>query len=193
MIHINTKDAINSLNKSLGNVTPDNQRKAISRALNRGIKSGRTAGSKEVRKTYNMSAKSITKATSLTNANKNRLYATLDISGKPISLMNFKPKQTKKGVTVAVKKKERRTINSAFIAAAGGIVGVWARGQYSGGEFEFRSTRIRKTGPDLPIELLRSVSIAAAFNKERVLTAFNTRAVAVFTQRYEHELKKILK
>ena len=193
MIHINTKDAIRSLNKSLGNVTPDNQRKAINRALNRGIKAGRTAGSKEVRKTYNMSAKSITKATSLTNANKNRLYATLDISGRPISLMNFKPKQTKKGVTVAVKKKERRTINSAFISAAGGIVGVWARGQYSGGEFEFRSRRIRKSGPDLPIELLRSVSIAAAFNNDKVLTTFNNRAVEVFAQRYEHELKKILK
>lgn len=193
MIHIDTSKAIREINNSLGNVTHDQQRKAISRALNRGIKSGRTAGSREVRTLYNMSAKSITKATSLTNANKNRLYATLDISGRPISLMNFRPKQTNKGVTVAIKKKQRRTINSAFVASAGGIVGVWARGQYSGGDFEFRSKRIRKSGPDLPIELLRSVSIAAAFNEDKVSNAFNNRAVEVFTQRYAHELNKILK
>lgn len=107
--------------------------------------------------------------------------------------MNFRPKQTNKGVTVAIKKKQRRTINSAFVASAGGIVGVWARGQYSGGDFEFRSKRIRKSGPDLPIELLRSVSIAAAFNEDKVSNAFNNRAVEVFTQRYAHELNKILK
>lgn len=193
MLHIDTSSAIRELNNSLGHVNQDTQRKAISRALNRGIKSGRTAASKEVRSIYNMSAKSITKSSSLTNANKSRLYATLDISGRPISLMNFKPKQTNKGVTVAIKRKERRTINSAFIASAGGIVGVWARGEYSGGGVEFRSRRIRKSGPDLPIELLRSVSIAAAFNNEKVLTTFNNRAVEVFAQRYEHELKKILK
>ena len=93
--------------------------KAANRTVRRMGTRFRTTAVKEVRKTYNIKAKT------LKDKIRARTYYTekdghhwrFYVSGKPMSLIHFAPRQTKKGVSVKIKKQSgRKLIRGAFIA-----------------------------------------------------------------------------
>lgn len=193
MIHIDTSKAIKEIKSSLGNVTEKQNASAISRALNRGINSGRTEANKGVRKIYNVSASAFNKSVNIKKATKQNLFATMAISKQPMNIYGFKPVQTDQGVRVQIFKKQKKVIQSAFIVAVGSFIGVFARGRYVGDNFEFRNKRVRRKGPDLPIQAIKTVSAGNMVLNSNVFEPVKERAMNVFMSRYEHELKKMLK
>jgi hypothetical protein len=193
MMHINTEQAIKDIQSTIGQLTPKQNASAISRALNRGINAGRTRANKEVRTVYNITAAAFNRTVKISNATKQKHFAVMQISKAPSNLNNFKPVQTDNGVRVAVIKSEKKVIKSAFIQAIGSFVGVFARGKYTGNNFEFRTKRIRRTGPDLPIQSIKTTSPASMVENTQVYEPVRERAMEVFVNRYSHEIKKILK
>jgi hypothetical protein len=192
MIHIDTSKAIKEIKATLGNVTEKQNNTAISRALNRGINSGRTEGNKQVRNNYNLNARTVNERSKVSPAKLKKLYATLKVSLRPINVIYYKARQTKDGIVFEVLKGKKERIQSGFIAFVKGRIGAFARGEYKSGKFVFRNKRVKKKGVDAPIEGIKSTSIGAAFKNENVFGAMERRSMEIFISRYSHELKKIL-
>jgi len=106
-------EGLSSLEQTLN---PDIINKAITRALNRAAKSAVVIGSRKIREIYNIKAVDIKKAVKIRKATLRNTEAELQITGEPIPFKYFGAKQTRKGVTVRIKKTEpRKLIRSAFI------------------------------------------------------------------------------
>jgi ribosomal protein L20A (L18A) len=194
MMHINTEQAIKDIQSSIGQLTPKQNASAISRALNRGINAGRTRANKLARETYNLTKESFDKKIVIEKATKNNLFATMKVSRSTIAISNVnKIKQTEEGVSAQIIKKKRTILKGAFIHQTKGFVGVFARGRYTGDSFEFRRKRIKKKGNDLDITALRTISPAGVMANPTVYTSTRDRAIEIFSNRYSHEIKKILK
>jgi len=94
--------------------------KAVSRSLNRVAKFVFTEGSRKIRQHYNIKARDIKKAlivdkrevgkVSIKKASMHNPKAVIEIYGNPIPFKYFGARQTKKGVTVKIKKGGRRTL-----------------------------------------------------------------------------------
>ena len=90
---------------------------ALAAAINKTERFARIAASKEIRKEYNIKAADVKKTISFKRASKNRLRAEFASKGTRISLAKFGARQTKKGVTVKVKKTGgRKLIKAAFLS-----------------------------------------------------------------------------
>lgn len=85
--------------------------------INKTMRKARVAASKEIRKIYNIKAKDIKKALVITRANRNKMYADHIVTGRRLLLSYFAPRQTKKGVTIRIKKSSgRKVVKGAFEA-----------------------------------------------------------------------------
>ena len=129
----------------------------------------RTTTVKEVRKIYNIKAKDL-KARIRTRVEKGKEgYAwRMQVKGRPIGLEKFGARQTKKGVSVLVRKDSgRKTLSKAFIA--------------KGKVFE----RVGKKR--LPIVNLKTLSVAQMFNKETLKVAFE-EVSREYPKRFKHNL-----
>lgn len=126
-------------------------KKAGIRAVNRVIVTARKSATEEVRKKYNIKAAKIKEKTRLFKASRTRLGAALVISAGRMGLINFSARQTKRGVTVLVKKTSgRKRIKSGFIATAKGGRNIWQR----------------MTKSRLPIRRLTTIGPATMFEVE---------------------------
>lgn len=108
---------------------------AINRALSRSI----PKINKSVRAKYNINAKYLKRiAYVCEKAKPTSLYGTLGLSPHPVPIIGFRPKQTKEGIAVSVKKGSRKLIRKGFIATMkSGHTGVFARGIYGKGRLGF--------------------------------------------------------
>lgn len=88
---------------------------ATVRALNKTAANVRTSASTAIRKRISLSAAVVRDGIVIRKATKDKLQSSLVISGKPIDLKNFKAKQTKRGVTVAIKPGKRTLYRGTFI------------------------------------------------------------------------------
>jgi len=142
--------------------------KALKRTIRRMGQRFRTTATKEVRKTYNIKASKI----------KQYMRAKMDgdtfkmyIKSPTVSLMNFGARQTKKGVSVKVRKdRGRKVIKGAFIAV----------GKNNNLQVFKRVGKER-----LPIESKKTLSIPQMFN-ENVLN----KAKSAVEESYENEFKR---
>ena len=107
---------------------PKDEVRAIVRALNKTAAQARTGGGRIVRGSdYNIKASAIKRSFTIERATPSRLAVTLKATGRPITLANYGPTQTKKGVTVRVKN-GRKTLRHAFLATMpNGHKGVFER------------------------------------------------------------------
>ena len=111
--------------------------------------------------------------------------------GSPLPLIGFNARQTKRGVSVNIMG-ARATVKKAFIGTLrNGGRGVFARGTYSGSEFQFRTKRIRKSGSDLPITELKTVSIPKALGNSVVIKHLTEKINTHFPGRLTHELMRL--
>jgi hypothetical protein len=205
MVKVSVEDAVKSIRREFRDLTDAEFNLGVARAINHTLAKVRTASSKEIRQVYNISAKDIRQALTIKRASSNQPYGFVIASGKPIPLKQFKPRQTKDGVSVIIKKGNRQVIKSAFLATMGsGHQAAFARGQYGSGSFAFRRKRLRKAGGyslkgnryqpntnDLSITELTTISTPLAFANSVVLNNLAKKVEDEFPARMVHELGRI--
>jgi len=165
--------------------------KASARALNRAGRAGFTEGSKLIRQKYNLKAKDIKKATKVTRARIDNLKVILDITGGPIPFKYFRARQTKKGVTVKIRKGGARTlIRGAFIGGyipikrktkRGISVRMEKRTEWGGGHVFIRKGK-RRT----PIVKLATGTVIIPVLFRKYLPQIEKRVNEVFNREFWH-------
>ncbi len=149
-------------------------------ALNRTAEGARAEASRNIRKEYNVKASELSKAFSIARAWDANLTAVVMASGKGLNLAAFGARQTQKGVSVAVRRTERRLLKGAFLTTlgAGSFTGVFMRvkdGDKLVGRF--------------PIKAATTVSVPGMFSSEVVVQALQS----VVPGRFERELAAALR
>lgn len=102
---------------------------AVRRTVNKLIVKGRNVASRKVREVYNIKASDLKKHTKIRRATRGSPEAQIIIRGKKIPVFAFGARQTRRGVTIRIKKSGgRKTIEHAFIAQmSSGHTGVFVR------------------------------------------------------------------
>jgi hypothetical protein len=129
-------------------LSPSEFKRAAKSAINETIRSGITQISKQVRAELNLSASAV-KDRMRPRLAKDTLEGEITVSRKAVPLIEYKPRQVKKGVTVRVRKNgPRELLKSTFIARMkSGHEGVYERRRKAGGK-RFRRLPIdQRFGP----------------------------------------------
>jgi hypothetical protein len=152
--------------------------KATVRALNRALDAAQTISNREIRKTYNVKARVISKAMNKQRAWAGRLRARLEVQGFKIPLIEFSARWSRRqaGATVQVLRGGgRKTVRGAWI---GKHTATGARQVFK------RIGRER-----YPIVSLRSVSVPQAFINRAVIRATDIAVVEAFEKNFEQQLR----
>ena len=149
---------------------PPNIRGALASAINKAAKQGRNVASRAITTRYAIKASRVKKGITVTRrARKGSLMATITAQGRVPGLQNYSARRTKRGITVMVKKGNRKLIPGGFVSPGAdgkgvglfvgtGIKTVPKRGRYKGrkiitgpraGEDMTREFLERKFGPSL--------------------------------------------
>lgn len=191
-IHISTAEAIRTIRRGFSDLTNGQQSLAIARALNRTIRSARAAASKEIRSIWKIRAKDIKAAQRIVPARRSNLEAKKITFGRPLPIMAFGPRMTKKGVSVNIAG-QRKYFPGAFKARMkSGHEGIFARGIYGQNRFNWRTRRLNKSPQnDNPITELKTLSIPVATRSNVVLRYIARKVTQDFPNRLSHELLNI--
>lgn len=175
------------------------EEKAAVRALNRAGDQTVTAIGREIRRVYNVSARLAREQTKVRDrARKGKLNFTIRIFSRRIPLIEFAARQTRRGVTVQVKKGgSRKLIARSFLAKMdSGHQGVMVRSSTAGGKGRFfrfgrgSGKAGRKWGdPDTPIAELTTLSLPRMFVEKSVRAAVSRIATESFRRNFEQQLK----
>jgi hypothetical protein len=195
----NVGEVIKRFDAELKAMSRKQMRTAIAQSLSRAVSSGRTEGSRQIRSVYRIMAKDLSGAIKTERATSSVLAAKINVRGKSLPLHQFKPVQLKQGVRVRIKKGGSKLIKGAFLATmASGYQGVFARGNYKGSNFEFRTgprkRKVRTTqrglnvNPDLSITELTTTSVPRAFGQKPVIDKVSHRMAETFEKRIAHEI-----
>lgn len=95
--------------------TPQQIPKVISMAINRASEAGRTQAAREARGLYTVKHGEVLKTLKIKKASIGSMHASISSKGELIPLTAFNARTTKSGVSVAVKKGERKQLKSLFI------------------------------------------------------------------------------
>lgn len=205
MYNFSVQDAVNKIRKEFKDLTNDEFKLGVARAINHTLAKAKTASSREMRMVYAISAKDVNKAMSIRRANSNQPYGFIITQGRPIPLKNFKPRQTNAGVSVMIKKGMRTTVKGAFMPTMpSGHTGVFARGKYGKSDFQFRHNRVRAVGGyklvngrwrpvvnDLEINEVSTLTVPKAFSNAVVINNIFKQIETDFPTRMMHELLRI--
>lgn len=190
-IDIDVSQAVSDLRRQFSNLSTYKTNLAIARALNHTIAKGKTAARKEVRGQYKVKIGEINRSLKVVKATAATQTAYIKVSARPLRIIAFGARQTKKGVTVNVMGK-RKLIKSAFIAnMKSGHRGVFVRGRYQGTELTYRTKRINKKGPDLPIEEVNTASVFSMITNKTVQNKVAETLNTSFAARLLHEMQRL--
>lgn len=150
--------------------------KAIARGLNRTAQGAQTDAVRAVAENMKIRQAAVRKAIRIAKANSTLLQAEVVATGRRIPLIEFKARQTKRGVTYDLGGGRQR-IPSGFITIVGaGHVGVFAR----------------KGKARLPIQEKFGPSIPKVFANQAIMDAIRTRAEADLEKNVAHEIEYLL-
>lgn len=195
MVRVQVDTQIRDFQRVFDQLRPEQINQAAARAINRTLLKGRTEARKAVKVEYNIPQKNLD-GIKAKNAFPSFLEGYITASAIPIPMDAFAPKfetasgsitisrrgvqrtrdfkRSKKnaatGVSIEVKKGERRTVPFAFMIR-GAKPRVFARGRYQGsGNYGFilRHKRTGKGGNDTPIKPLISVTVYGAVINDKV-------------------------
>lgn len=182
-------------------LTPVGYNKAATRAMRKAGISGQRAmraeATRRVRAMKNIRAKDVRKVMTKDRTNSPRIEGLswrIELDGKPVSLMAYRPRQIRRGVSVAVNKGKRTVIRGAFIAVMPKKKGKKAEGdQESGGKI----VAIRRGRKRLPIDKLLGSRPVDALLKSGESEAVAARgaevAVKAFVRLWPAEVAKVNK
>ncbi|SHM05786.1 Prophage minor tail protein Z (GPZ) [Nitrosospira sp. Nsp11] len=184
MIKVSVKADISKALAKLGSIPKEVMDKAVPRALNKVAAETRTESSRSIRAVgYNLGVNTIKRRIDIRKANRNVLKAVLRVTGKPIPLINYAARQTKKGVSVKVKS-GRKVIQHAFIATMPtGHIGVVVRVGTA------HKMNRKNVWSGLPIKQLFGPSIPTAFSNEVVQQTLRDKIKNRFPILLKHELQ----
>ena len=153
-------------------------RRALGRAVNKAGRAGRTDLSKQIRGEIALPASVIRSSIKLVRAARGQTEARLVITRKPIPLKEYKARETKKGVTVKVRRKEPREVHKrAFIAESVG-----------GHVFERKKVGDKRVGR-LPIDKRFGPTVLGVLQgKPGFLPEFETDLTIVLAKRAREEV-----
>ncbi|MFA6054049.1 MAG: hypothetical protein WC769_01615 [Thermodesulfovibrionales bacterium] len=107
---------INGLDELLKKLDPKNIHQALKSTLNKSAKTGKTIISSHIRERFAIKKEDLDKKIEVELKGLDNLEAKLVITGEPINLMHFDPKQSKKGgVNVTIVKKKKAHLKHAWI------------------------------------------------------------------------------
>jgi len=151
-------------------------KRAIIRGLNKTAANVRTSASTAIRQRRALSAKVVRDAMAIRKANAQRLISSIVVTGRPIPLRDYKARQTKKGVTVAVTPGKRKLVehrgNKAFVI-----------GKLSGHVYA------RQGSDRLPIKKLFGPSLPSTFVQTEVRSAWTATAQEAMPKRLAEEVR----
>jgi hypothetical protein len=190
MFSIDFKVDNRRVENALSQLASDLQDKAIMRAVNKTADAAKTATSREIRaQGYNIKAAAISKSLHIRRATRHDLEAVIEVTGKPIPLINYGARQVGRGVSVQVKN-GRKIIPGAFIATMpNGHRGVFVR-VGKGHKKVMRGGRAVWSG--LPIRELWGPSIPTAAANEAVQSALASTIRDKYARLLAHEIRFIL-
>jgi hypothetical protein len=190
-IEINVQSAIYKLKQEFRHLTGSMFNLAVARAINHSIAKAKTSASRDVRTEYKVKAKDLKNKMALVKATRTTQTGMIKVSAKPMPVFPFGARQNKRGVSVNITG-QRKTIKSAFIATMdSGHRGVFVRGRYQGTELQYRTKRINKKGPDLPIEEIMTASPFSMMTNAKVQSAVASKLETDFPARLLHELRRL--
>ena len=193
MLDISVKTTLDKARKEFRDLSTAQLGRGIARAINHTLGVTKTSVNAEIRKVYKIRAKDIRPTLSVKRAYARQLMQTglLLAKGTRLPLIGFRARQSKRGVSVNVMG-TRALIKSAFIITTkSGQRGVFGRGTYKGGEFAFRNKRLKKSGNDLPITEMTTLSVPKAMSNSVILRHLSDKIATHFPQRLTHELMRI--
>lgn len=171
---------------------PEKYTKIATRTLNKLGAQVKTAISREVRSEYNIKAERFNSGLYVRRASWENMSFLLAFKGRFPGLQNFDARQTRKGVTVKVKKQNgRKVVKKGFMAnTPEGAQAIWKRtgdamrpmtkGRYQG---KMREPIERLYGPDI-VAMVNQVGVNAAQK------AIDENSEKIFAHELEWELKK---
>lgn len=176
-------DVLNRAEKMLESFR-DESAGIASRAINRSIRSGRTAAVREVRKEYAINAGDVTRRMYVQNAKVSNILGVIGARGRSLSLDKFKlsPK------TVDGRRRSPLSV-SIFKGKREKVYGFIAPARRSGNLTAFR----RKDKSRYPVEMLFGPSVPQMLDHEKVVEAVQDTAVKTFEKRLDHEINRIIK
>jgi len=191
MIQVQIKSNLEDVRKRFGTLAKDVEEKATVSALNRTATTVRAAAVREIRAEYpGLKAGAIRDELKITRARRDQLEAIITLKGDRIPLIDFSARQTKKGVSVQIKR-GRKLIPHAFIATMkSGHKGVFVRVK-SVKPLVFRfgpGSRLTQKKNDLPIAELSSLSLPRAFVNKNVQAVLKRLAAETFSKNFAAEL-----
>lgn len=190
-MQIDIRPAIRAIRKEAHGLTASQVNTAIARALNHTAAKAKTRSARDIGNIYKIKKAEIKKNIVIGRAHRSRQSAAIIARGQPLPIMAFGARQVKSGVSANIMG-TRKVIRGAFIATMkSGHKGVFARGQYAGYKFGFRTKRIRKTGNDLSINELTTTSLPKAFSNNTVLTNLKTMVESELPPRLMHEILRM--
>jgi len=163
--------------------TPEQIPIVLSRAINRAGQAGRTQAAREARSKYTVKHGDVLKTLKINRASRGNLQASISSRGELIPLQAFNPRMTKKGVSVAVKKGERKQLKSLFITTLKnpryGVGATNVFGRVSTDRFPLRG----HYGPSIPQMIENEDSMASV----------EGRIAEVLNDRVRHEIDFLLR
>jgi len=163
-----------ALERDLAKLSDAVAARALARVLNRVIVSVRKEASRLVREELNLRAGDVLKLLSVRRARAREASAELHVAAKPAGLILYGARQTRRGVSVKVKRRgARKVVQSAFIATMpkSGHRGVWRRD---------------KGAARLPISELFSTALVQYLDDDQVLR----RLIEVAERRFAEEMQR---
>ncbi len=200
MISVDISTNLNAVRARIVSLSTDLQEKAAARALNRAGDQGITRASREIRRVYNISASRVRSQIKVVQrARLGNLAFVFRVSGKRIALAEFSPRQTKKGVTIQIKKGgARKLIPHAFLATmSSGHTGVFVRsygskGRVPGDVGYFRTGKGSRIRPhfdsDTPISEFYSLDVPKMVTEQTVVAAVKSEINDSFMRNFQQQV-----
>ena len=163
--------------------------RAATRALNRTITATKAEAAREIQKKRNLKIAVIKQKLHVLKANRNRLSALITASGKSIPIRHFDARQSRRGVSVKIRKAGKRTVlkkygNKSFIVP-----------KLGGNVFVRHPTQKMRKKPTRAaiIKFPPAPGIASVFRQRQVEAAMQKTARTTWTKRFQHEIEFELK
>lgn len=165
--------------RALDGMREDIGRQATARALNTTIAQAKTSMSREIRQEFMITASKVNQSLRISKANsfkgELRMQASLESPakrGRSINVAAFGARQTKKGVTIKIKRNgPRHLIPGGFIINDG------------------KTVMIRVGSKRLPIKAIQTIDVAQMFNTKRINSKVQRFMVEKFPSLFAREVK----
>lgn len=186
-------DEIREINVMLGLIKA-NSRKVINTALKSTVVSVKKLEAIEIMDDLNIGSQYVNKHIKVTAPNENNLIARVDAKSSPVGLINFlRTRQTKKGVSVLVKKLgQRKILKHAFITTAKNAKNVFWR-SYNGPRRKFYPLRNYASMPKkyrFPIERKEGPRLTDILAESGRINRIQNQSAEIYIENMREGLRK---